>query len=119
MSNGMDKFPGHAYAPGMEPKHGWLDFLDLIGLGTSDGLLSLPTIALASIAFMMFLSRALGITGRPRSVQRFTRRSTPHGRVALASGPDMTRVIAHTLADRNFDRASGKPAKEDPDADGD
>ncbi len=117
MSNGMDKFPGHAYAPGMEPKQGLLAFLDQIGLGTSDGLLSLPTLALAAIALMMFLSRALGITGRPRSVRRYTRRRTSHGRVALATGPEMTKVIARTLADRNFDRAPGATAKDGSDTD--
>jgi len=73
MANAFEKFPGHAYAPGKEPK-----FWDQLFQGDPDvaiGLISNTTLALGAIALVLYAVRVFG----PRTRLKFTGNSDPIG----------------------------------------
>jgi hypothetical protein len=103
MANGLDRFPGHAYAPGMEPKF-WDSFL-AVGPDATGGMPALPMILAVVILLALYTARTLGPRGRMR---RGSNGHVRRGNVGtpLGSGPDPTQaeIIAKTVMDRNFAR---------------
>jgi hypothetical protein len=103
MVNGLDKFPGHAYAPGMEPKF-W-DSLLAVGPDATGGMPALPMIVAVVILLALYTARVLGSrsgTGRGRGGP--VRRGHVGPPVGRGPAPAQTDILAHTLMDRNFAR---------------
>lgn len=103
MASGLDKFPGHAYAPGREPKF-WDSFVTMYPDGAI-GFVSFPTIALGILALMLVAARVLSSGTRLRKTGN---RCVPHRpEVVLSSDEscaDVVSVISRTIIDRNVAR---------------
>ena len=67
MNNGLDKLPGHAYAPGLEPN--WIDLLVSWKQTSSVGVV-LPGLLLAGVALIVLMRM---VAARPRINQRGVR----------------------------------------------
>ena len=106
MNNGLDKLPGHAYAPGLEPD--WIDLLVSWEKTSSVGVV-LPGLILAGIALIVLMRM---VAARPRMIERGVRPCTynrpPETAVREAS---VAKIVARTIVDPNF---ATDPAKRGP-----
>jgi hypothetical protein len=103
MANGLDKFPGHAYAPGMEPKF-W-DGIVVIGHDAVGGVSALPLLAVAVVLLVLCLSRVFGPRTRLRLSGTSATSGGRHGAIiATRSAPDHAEILARTIMDSNFAR---------------
>jgi hypothetical protein len=97
MNNGLDKLPGHAYAPGLEPN--WIDLLVNWERTSSVGVV-LPSLLLAGVALVVAMRM---LAARPRMSQRGVRarqyNRPPESAVREAS---VAKIMARTIADPNF-----------------
>jgi hypothetical protein len=108
MNNGLDKLPGHAYAPGLEPD--WIDLLVSWEKTSSVGVV-MPGLLLAGVALIICIRMA---AARPRMRQTGVRarqyNRPPQAAVREAS---MAAIVARTIVDPNFasEPLHGRPAK--------
>jgi hypothetical protein len=97
MSGGMDRLPGHAYAPGFEP--GWFDVVVSWDRGAGFGGV-MPAVLLSTL-ILLLLVRLIASSPRLRN------RGVRGRRHAVPASPapgavDFGRIVARTLTDPNF-----------------
>jgi hypothetical protein len=103
MANGLDRLPGHAYAPGMEPKF-WESFV-ILGPDAAGGAPVVPMIVAVVILLALYLARSVGPGSRMRRGGGGPLRRG-HAGPPLGRGPKPTQadILAKTLMDSNFAR---------------
>jgi hypothetical protein len=97
MSGGLDRLPGHAYAPGFEP--GWFDVV--VSWDRGAGLGGVMPAVLLSTLILLLLVRL--IVSSPRLRNRGVRGRRHAVPASPAPGAaDFGRIVARTLTDPNF-----------------
>lgn len=97
MSSGLDKLPGHAYAPGFEP--GWFDIMVTWKSGSDTNVIMLAL--LAGTLILLLLVRLIATA--PRMKNRGVRgRHVVRPEMPGTRKADLTAIMARTLTDPNF-----------------